>query len=143
VTSLLMRLGLQALLERALEEVWTHFVGRERYARAGAPAEELPAQGNRNGSKPEHVDTAEGRVDVAIPQVRQSEEPFQASRPQLLSSSGERGCAHCIGANPDVRPHTLSQQLQRPRRSAAKPSYCARDQGASPALLRSPRPGLM
>ena len=83
VTSLLMRLGLQALLDRALEEERTDFVGRERYARTGAPAEEPPAQGYRNGYKPGHVDTAEGRVDVAIPQVRQSTEPFQ---PQTLAA---------------------------------------------------------
>jgi putative transposase len=83
VTSLLMRLGLQALLDRALEEERTDFVGRERYARTGAPAEEPPAHGYRNGYKPGHVDTAEGRVAVAIPQVRQSAEPFQ---PQTLAA---------------------------------------------------------
>jgi hypothetical protein len=52
VTSLLMRLGLQALLDRALEEERTDFVGRERYASTAAPAEEPPAQGYRNGYKP-------------------------------------------------------------------------------------------
>jgi putative transposase len=83
VTSLLMRLGLQALLDRALEEERTDFVGRERYERTGSPAEEPPAQGYRNGYKPGHVDTAEGRVEVAIPQVRQSAEPFQ---PQTLAA---------------------------------------------------------
>jgi putative transposase len=83
VTSLLMRLGLQALLDRALEEERTDFVGRERYARTGAPSTEPPGQGYRNGYKPGHVDTAEGRVEVAIPQVRQSAESFQ---PQTLAA---------------------------------------------------------
>jgi len=83
VTSLLMRLGLEALLNRALEEERTDFVGRERYERTGSPAAEPPQQGYRNGYKPGHVDTAEGRIGLAIPQVRQSAEPFQ---PQTLSA---------------------------------------------------------
>jgi putative transposase len=83
VTSLLMRLGLQALLDRALEEERTDFVGRERYERTGSGAAEPPQQGYRNGYKPGHVDTAEGRVEVAIPQVRQSADPFQ---PQTLAA---------------------------------------------------------
>lgn len=77
MTSVLMRLGLEALLNRALEEERTDFVGRERYERSGTPAVEPPAQGYRNGYKPGHVDTAEGRIGLAIPQVRQSTEPFQ------------------------------------------------------------------
>lgn len=83
VTSLLMRLGLEALLNRALEEERTDFVGRERYERSGAPATELPRQGYRNGYKPGHIDTAEGRIGLAIPQVRQSDTLFQ---PQTLSA---------------------------------------------------------
>jgi transposase-like protein len=78
-----MRLGLEALLNRALEEERTDFVGRERYERTGSGAAEPPEQGYRNGYKPGHVDTAEGRVNVAIPQVRQSEELFQ---PQTLAA---------------------------------------------------------
>ena len=77
---MLMRLGLEALLNRALEEERTDFLGRERYERTGrtprAQAEEQ--SGYRNGSKPGHVDTAEGRVPLAIPQVRAAAEPFHA-----------------------------------------------------------------
>jgi putative transposase len=87
VTSLLMRLGLEALLNRALEEERTDFVGRERYERSGSPAQEPPRQGYRNGYKPGHIDTAEGRIGLAIPQVRQSGAAFQ---PQTLAAVGGR-----------------------------------------------------
>ena len=83
VTSLLMRLGLEALLNRALEEERTDFLGRGRYERTGLPAEAAERTGYRNGYKPGHVDTAEGRVGLAIPQVRQTPEPFQ---PQTLAA---------------------------------------------------------
>jgi putative transposase len=74
VTSVLMRLGLEALLNRALEEERTDFLGRERYERAEQPER----VGYRNGYKPGHVDTAEGRVPLAVPQVRETAEPFHA-----------------------------------------------------------------
>src|SRR5579859_1073644 len=83
VTSLLMRLGLEALLNRALEEERTDFLGRARYERTGLPAEATEHTGYRNGYKPGHVDTAEGRVGLAIPQVRQTPESFQ---PQTLAA---------------------------------------------------------
>lgn len=82
VTSVLMRLGLEALLNRALEEERTDFLGRERYERTGrseTPAEHADERsGYRNGYKPGHVDTAEGRVPLAVPQVRATDEPFRA-----------------------------------------------------------------
>ena len=61
MTRLLMRLGLEALLNRALEEERTDFVGRERFERTNSPAEEPPHQRYCNGYKPGHVDTTKGR----------------------------------------------------------------------------------
>lgn len=82
VTSVLMRLGLEALLNRALEEERTDFLGRERYERTGrdgSGGEPAERSGYRNGYKPgHHVDTAEGRVPLAVPQVRAAAEPFHA-----------------------------------------------------------------
>jgi transposase-like protein len=82
VTSLLMRLGLQALLDRALEEERTDFVSREPYERLKSAADQAVQSGYRNGYKPGHVDTAEGRVEVAIPQVRRA--PNRSSRRRWL-----------------------------------------------------------
>jgi transposase-like protein len=81
LTSVLMRLGLQALLNRALEEERTDYLGRERDERTHAEPGQADGQertGYRNGSKPAHVDTAEGRVPLAVPQVRATATPFHA-----------------------------------------------------------------
>jgi putative transposase len=78
VTSVLMRLGLEALLNRALEEERTDFLGRERYERTDQRTDQPERGGYRNGYKPGHVQTAEGRVPVALPPVRESGAPFHA-----------------------------------------------------------------
>src|SRR5579859_3013764 len=78
LTSVLMRLGLEALLNRALEEERTDFLGRERYERAPTDQPATERVGYRNGYKPAHVDTAEGRVPLAVPQVRATDTPFHA-----------------------------------------------------------------
>lgn len=78
VTSVLMRLGLEALLNRALEEERTDYLGRERYERRPTGNEAGERAGYRNGYKPGQVQTAEGQVPLAIPQVRASDAPFHA-----------------------------------------------------------------
>jgi transposase-like protein len=83
VTRLLMRLGLEGLLNRALEDERTDFVGCERYVRTNSPAEEPPHQGCRNDYKSGPVDTTKGRIGLALPWVRQSVRPFQ---PQPLTA---------------------------------------------------------
>ncbi len=79
VAGVLMRLGLEALVNRVLEEERTDFLGRERYERVA----EEEKRGHRNGYKPGHIHTAEGRVSIAIPQVRDTDEPFH---PQSLAA---------------------------------------------------------
>jgi transposase-like protein len=60
------RLGAQLVLQRAVEEEVTAFLGRVRYERAPE------ATGSRNGTRPRRVQTAEGEISVAMPQVRDS-----------------------------------------------------------------------
>jgi transposase-like protein len=36
-------------------------------------------QGKRNGYVPGHLDTAEGRVSVHVPQVREAGEPYRSA----------------------------------------------------------------
>lgn len=62
MTSVVMRLGLEALLNRALEGERTDFLGRERYGRMPSPTEQPGRTGYRNGYKPSHVQTAESRA---------------------------------------------------------------------------------
>lgn len=58
------RLGTQLVLQRAVEEEVTAFLHRARYERTAEAA------GSRNGHRPRRVQTAEGELTVAMPQVR-------------------------------------------------------------------------
>lgn len=58
------------MLQRAVEEEVTAFLHRARYERAAE------AVGSRNGTRPKRVQTAEGEITVAIPQVRGVVERF-------------------------------------------------------------------
>ena len=58
------RLGAQLILQRAVEDELEAFLGRARYARTP------DAAGSRNGTRPRRVQTAEGEIVIAMPQVR-------------------------------------------------------------------------
>src|SRR5437016_6893537 len=58
------RLGARLVLQRAVEDEVTAFLGRARYQRTAEAA------GSRNGTRPKRVQTAEGEINVDIPQVR-------------------------------------------------------------------------
>jgi len=75
VLSELMRRGTERLLQQALEEEVTEFLGRARYERSDA---ETPA-GYRNGYRDRTLKTAEGRLKVRRPRVRETDEPFESS----------------------------------------------------------------
>ena len=67
------RLGTQLVLQRAVEEEVTAFLGRARYERTPE------ASGSRNGTRPRRVQTAEGEITIAVPQVRDSLTRFVSS----------------------------------------------------------------
>jgi putative transposase len=77
----LVRLAARLVFQEALEQEQTDFIGRGRYERG-----ETPRQGYRNGYEPAALQTAEGRLEVAAPQVRGSEQPY---RSRLLAFLGE------------------------------------------------------
>src|SRR5262245_50058811 len=58
------RLGARLVLQRAVEDEVTAFLGRARYQRTDA------ASGSRNGTRPKSVQTAEGELNIDLPQVR-------------------------------------------------------------------------
>lgn len=70
--SQLVQLATARLVQEALEQEQTDFVGRERYERTAG-------RGQRNGYVPGHVETAEGRVALAIPQVRAAGQPYRSA----------------------------------------------------------------
>jgi len=67
------RLGPPLVLHRAVEEEVEAFLGRARYERTP------DARGSRNGTRPRRVQTAEGEITVAVPQVRDSLTRFVSS----------------------------------------------------------------
>ena len=60
----LVKLAAQLIIEEALESEVQGELGREYYARGGESA------GQRNGYRGGKLDTAEGRIEYAVPQVR-------------------------------------------------------------------------
>ncbi len=63
---------LLAAVRNLLEEEVTEFLGRERYQRSDEP------RGYRNGYRDKTFKTAEGRLKVRRPRVRDTEEPFKS-----------------------------------------------------------------
>src|SRR5438128_11688129 len=67
------RLGARLVLQRAIHEEVAAFLGRARYER------NPDATGSRNGTRPRPIQTAEGEISVAVPQVRNTTERFISS----------------------------------------------------------------
>lgn len=67
----LARLGARLIIQRAVEEEFDAFLGRGRYERKP----EAPP-GKRNGWRPRRLQTAEGELEVEMPQLREAAEPF-------------------------------------------------------------------
>jgi putative transposase len=67
----LAKLGARLIIQRAVEDEFDAWLGRARYERRP----EAPP-GLRNGFRPRRVQTAEGELEVELPQVREAAEPF-------------------------------------------------------------------
>jgi putative transposase len=67
------RLDAQLILQRAVEEEVAIFLGWSRYERTP------DAAGSRNGTRPRRVQTAEGEIAIAMPQVRDTLTRFVSS----------------------------------------------------------------
>jgi putative transposase len=67
------RLGAQLILQRAVEDELEAFLSRARYERTPAAA------GSRNGTRPRRIQTAEGEIAIAMPQVRDTLTRFVSS----------------------------------------------------------------
>ena len=84
LTSALLRAGARKTMQELLEAEVTEVLGRDRYERRAAEV-----MGYRNGYKQRHLDTAEGRLEVALPQVRDTGEPYQSALWQALQRRTE------------------------------------------------------
>ena len=74
----LARLGARLIIQRAVEDEFDAWLGRARYERRPEHQRGLRnyGEGLRNGFRPRHVQSAEGELEVDIPQVRQAAETF-------------------------------------------------------------------
>jgi putative transposase len=74
----LAKLGAKLIIQRAVEDEFDAWLGRARYERRPDYQRGLRnyGQGLRNGFRPRRVQTAEGELQVEIPQVREAAEPF-------------------------------------------------------------------
>jgi putative transposase len=64
------RLGARLILQQALEDEVTEFLGRERYERAGGDAGAI----YRNGYEPRTVKTTSGPMELERPRIRNATE---------------------------------------------------------------------
>jgi putative transposase len=86
----LAKLGARLIIQRAVEDEFDAWLGRARYERRSQDQrEELGEEsGLRNGFRPRRLQTAEGQLEVEIPQVRQAAETFASKlfprTPKLL-----------------------------------------------------------
>src|SRR5665648_673845 len=74
----LARLGARLIIQRAVEDEFDRWLGRARYERRPERQRGLRNYdaGLRNGFRPRHVQTAEGELEIEIPQARQAAAPF-------------------------------------------------------------------
>jgi putative transposase len=74
----LARLGARLIIQRAVEDEFDAWLGRARYERRPDHQRGLRNYGSglRNGFRARRLQTAEGELEVEIPQVREAAEPF-------------------------------------------------------------------
>jgi transposase-like protein len=74
----LAKLGARLIIQRAVEDEFDAWLGRARYERRPDYQRGLRnyESGLRNGFRPRKLQTAEGELEVQIPQVREAAEPF-------------------------------------------------------------------
>lgn len=75
VTTAIIRLGVERLVQELLEQEATDYLERGHYQRR-QPEQEY--RGYRNGYEPRRMRTAEGEVTVQVPQVREAPETYRS-----------------------------------------------------------------
>src|SRR5256714_7602447 len=86
----LAKLGARLIIQRAVEDEFDAWLGRSRYERRpdGERGLRNYGDGYRNGYRPRRVQTAEGELEIEIPQVREAAETFASKlfprTPKLL-----------------------------------------------------------
>jgi transposase-like protein len=77
------RLAVQNMVQQAIEQEVTDFLGRDRYER------QPEVNGYRNGYKPGCIRSAEGEIPLAVPQVRGSGESYRSKLLEFLRGNSD------------------------------------------------------
>jgi transposase-like protein len=86
VTSSIVRLGIERLVQELLEQEVTDYLEREHYQRRRPEQEH---RGYRNGYEPGRIRTAEGEVVVQVPQVRDAPETYRSQLMTFLRGNSD------------------------------------------------------
>ena len=78
----IVRLASTLMVQEGLEAEQADFVGRPHYQRG-------EGNGYRSGYKPGYLDTAEGRLEIDLPQVREAHRPFHSNLFERLKGDSE------------------------------------------------------
>jgi putative transposase len=86
VTSSIVRLGIERLVQELVEQEVTDYLEREHYQRRRPEQEH---RGYRNGYEPGRIRTAEGEVVVQVPQVRDAPETHRSELMTFLRGNSD------------------------------------------------------
>jgi Transposase, Mutator family len=106
----LAKLGARLLIQRAVEDAFDAWLGRARYERRPDYQRGLRnyESGLRNGFRQRTVQTAEGELEVEIPQIREAAETFEmvsvpttiSHAPRKTATATSPGAGHATIATP-------------------------------------------
>ena len=88
ITTVILRLGVERLVQEMVEQEVTDYLEREHYQRRRPEQEH---RGHRNGYEPQRIRTAEGEIVVQVPQIREAPETYCSG---LMASL--RGNSHVL-----------------------------------------------
>ena len=86
VTSLIIRLGIERVVQEMVEQEVTDYLERDHYQRRRPEQEH---RGYRNGYEPGRIRTAEGEIVVQVPQVRDSPKTYRSRLMTFLRGNSD------------------------------------------------------
>ena len=86
VTSLVVRLGIERVVQEMVEQEVTDYLERGHYQRRRPEQEH---RGYRNGYEPGRIRTAEGEIVIQVPQVRDAPETYRSSLMTFLRGNSD------------------------------------------------------
>jgi putative transposase len=78
----LVKMASELIIQQGLESEQQDFIGQRHYERG-------PRVGYRSGYEPGYLDTAEGRLSVSLPQVRDAGQPYRSKLYEFLRGDSE------------------------------------------------------